>query len=87
MLFSTNHCPELKGLQDETCRDDDSHIENKSQGKSAHVYCAIGERLSDPRIGIDGLHCKQYGTDNQSPKGSNNGQDKKGDLEHKNLIC
>ena len=30
MLFSTNHCPELKGLQKQTRRDDDSHIENKS---------------------------------------------------------
>ena len=63
MLFSTNHCPELKELQNETRRDDDSYNENKSQSKGAHVYCAIGERLSDPRIGIDCLHCKQYGTD------------------------
>ena len=56
MLFSTNHCPELKGLQNETCGYDDGHIENKSQDKSAHVNCAIRERLSDPRIVIDGLH-------------------------------
>ena len=56
MLLGTNHCPELKGLQNETRRDDDGHIENKSQDKSAHVHCAIGERSSDPRIGIDCLH-------------------------------
>ena len=56
MLFSTNNCPELKGLQNETRRGDGSHIENKSQEKSAHVHCAIGERLSDPRIAIERLH-------------------------------
>ena len=56
MLFSANHCPELKGLQNKTCGDDDSHIENKSQDKSAHVHCAIGERSSDLRIVIDCLH-------------------------------
>ena len=56
MLFSANHCPELKGLQNQTCRDYDGYIENKCQCKSAHVHGTVSERLSDPRVGIDCLH-------------------------------
>ena len=59
-LWLAKHCQELKGLQNETHA---GVMIATLRIRAMKKVLIIGERSSDPRIVIDCLHWKQYGTD------------------------